>query len=59
VAITEENTAATEEIVSSISTENDFIGVISQSLSQLNNLSKELLDICQDRGTEPEKNTNS
>jgi len=47
VAITEENTAATEEIVSTISSENEFIDMISQSIQQLKNLSQELLDICQ------------
>jgi len=47
VAITEENTAATEEIVSTLSTEHDLIDMISQSMLQLNNLSQELLDACQ------------
>ena len=47
VAITEENTAATEEIVSTLSSENEFIDTILQSVQQLNDLSRELLDICQ------------
>ena len=47
VAITQENTAATEEIVSTISSENEFIDKISQSIQQLKNLSQELLKICQ------------
>ena len=47
VAITQENTATTEEIVSTLSSENDFIDMISQSIQQLKNLSQELLDICQ------------
>ncbi|HHW00956.1 MAG TPA: chemotaxis protein [Clostridiaceae bacterium] len=46
VAITEENTAATEEIVSTISSENESIDMISQSIQQLKNLSQELLDMC-------------
>jgi len=47
VAITQENTAATEEIVSTISSENEFIDKISQSIQQLKSLSQELLKICQ------------
>lgn len=47
VAITEENTAATEEIVSTISAANEFIYTISQSIQQLKELSQELLDLCQ------------
>lgn len=46
VAITEENTAATEEIVSTISSANESIDMISQAIQQLNNLSQELLDLC-------------
>jgi len=46
VAITEENTASTEEIVSVISSEHEFIDMISQSILQLNKLSHELLDLC-------------
>ena len=55
VAITEENTAATEEIVSTISAENEFIGLISQSMAQLNDLSRKLLDICHNQGTSHEE----
>lgn len=46
VAITEENTAATEEIVSILSSQNELIGMISQSIQQLKGLSGDLLDIC-------------
>ena len=51
VAITEENAAATEEIASTLNTEHDFIETIAQSMMQLNNLSKELLNICQSHGS--------
>ena len=51
VAITEENAAATEEIVSTLTEEHDFVDLISQSMLQLNSLSKELLDICQRNGS--------
>lgn len=51
VAITQENTAATEEIVSTISKENEFIDMISKSTMQLSNLSQELLNICQSHGS--------
>lgn len=47
VAITEENTAATEEIVSTLSTGHEAIEKISQSTKQLKDLSKELIDTCQ------------
>lgn len=46
VTITKENSASTDEIVSSISSENEFIDMISQSIRQLKNLSQELLGIC-------------
>lgn len=47
VSVTEENTAITEEIVSTLSTENHLIDMISQSTLELKNLSQELLDLCQ------------
>ncbi|MFY9414778.1 MAG: hypothetical protein WBI77_06090 [Tepidanaerobacteraceae bacterium] len=47
VAISEENAAATEEIVSTLTTEHEFVDMISKSVRELNNLSKELLEICQ------------
>jgi len=50
VAITEENTAATQEIVSTIATENEFIDTISQSTLELKSLSRELLDLCRFQG---------
>ncbi len=46
VAVTEENTATTEEIVSTISMEHELIDRISQSAQQLKSLSQELLDTC-------------
>jgi len=46
VAITEENSATTEEIASTISTEHESIEMISESTLQLKNLSQELLDLC-------------
>ncbi|MEG6613021.1 methyl-accepting chemotaxis protein [Pseudoclostridium thermosuccinogenes] len=52
VAITEENTASTEEIVSTITTENEFIDMISQSTQQLKDLSQELLDVCQSQDSD-------
>ncbi|NLL53380.1 MAG: chemotaxis protein [Peptococcaceae bacterium] len=52
VAITEENTAATEEIVSTLTAEHEFIDKISQSTLELNNLSQELLDVCQYQGSD-------
>jgi methyl-accepting chemotaxis protein len=45
VAITEENTAATEEIVSTLTAEHEFIDMISQAILELKNLSQELLDV--------------
>jgi len=57
VAITEENTAATEEISSTLSSENEFINMISQSMQQLNNLSRELLDICRYHEDSPYKDS--
>jgi len=47
VAITEENSATTEEIASTISTEHESIEMITESTLQLKNLSQELLDLCQ------------
>jgi len=46
VAITQENTAATEEIVSTLSTEHELIDMIFRSTLELKNLSHELLDVC-------------
>lgn len=57
VAITEENTAATEEIVSTIASEHEFIDMISQSTLELKNLSQELLDLCQSQGGRPPQNS--
>jgi len=51
VAITEENTAATEEIASTLSTEHNFIDMISQSISELSNLSQKLLELCHRQGS--------
>ena len=51
-AITEENTAATQEIVSTLSNEYEFIDMISQSTMQLKKLSQELLDVCQKQGSD-------
>jgi len=56
VAITEENTAATEEIVSNLSMEHEFIDTIAQSTLQLNDLSQELLDLCKFHGSDLLKN---
>lgn len=50
VSVTEENTATTEEIVSTISAQNEFIDIISQSTLQLKNLSQELLKLCKYQG---------
>ncbi len=47
VSVTEENTATTEEIASTISSEHEFIEMISQSIMQLKGLSEELLALCQ------------
>ncbi|HHV63989.1 MAG TPA: chemotaxis protein [Peptococcaceae bacterium] len=52
VAITEENTAATEEIVSTIASEHKFIDMISQATLELKNLSQELLDVCRSQGSD-------
>ncbi|WP_207654993.1 methyl-accepting chemotaxis protein [Clostridium thermosuccinogenes] len=52
VAITEENTASTEEIVSTLTTENEFIDMISQSTQQLKDLSQELLNVCQSQDSD-------
>lgn len=46
VAITEENTAATEEIVSTLTTSHEAIETISRSTQQLKKLSQELIDVC-------------
>ena len=51
-AITEENTAATQEIVSTLSNEYEFIDMISQSTMQLKKLSQGLLDVCQKQGSD-------
>jgi len=52
VSVTEENTAATEEIVSTLSAENKLIDMITQSTLQLKNLSQELLNLCQSQEAE-------
>lgn len=55
-AITEENTAAAEEIVSTVSSEHDFINMISGAVQQLNDLSRELLDTCHSQGIYKKEN---
>jgi len=50
VAITQENSASTQEIASTLAKEREFVDRISQSTLQLNELSKELLDICESHG---------
>lgn len=47
VSVTEENSATTEEIASTISAEHEFIEKISDSIIQLKGLSEELLALCQ------------
>ena len=47
VAITEENMAATEEIVSTLTSEHEFIDMIAQATLELKDLSQKLLAVCQ------------
>ena len=52
VSVTEENSAATEEIVSTLATEHEFIDKITHSMQQLKELSQELLELCQGTGSD-------
>lgn len=53
VSATEENSATTEEIVSTLSTENEIINKITQEMQQLKQLSQELLAMCRRAAEKP------